>query len=63
MTFDGQESFIPNLKSSSIQIPAVPTFGDPHPLSFDDTESQASEARFGIAVEVTVAVGSPIIYY
>lgn len=62
LSFGQKDAFVQALKDSPIWISAVSVFGDPHPLSSNAKEAQASEDRFSSALDVAIAVNAPIVY-
>lgn len=62
INYQQKNDFAKSLKSSPIKVSAVSIFGDPHPLSRNDAESQASADRFSTALDIAVAVDAPVIY-
>ena len=62
LQFGQQGAFVKAIGDSPVSVSAVSVFGDPHPLSQDAAEAQASEERFNRAIEVAVAVDAPIVY-
>jgi sugar phosphate isomerase/epimerase len=62
LTFAGKDTFAHALKNSTIKVSAISMYGDPHPLSSNASEAQASEDRFSALIDIAVELDAPVVY-